>query len=274
MKIIKEGFLDPEQLKTIYKNCQNFAHMCEQGDSPKYAFYHSIEHPEGGEINGFHGRSIIKDVIPSLIQRKQSEKVKIIDVGAGACLYTEQIRKEFGDKVDVYSTGLRKKTAKQEREKIQAGESPDFEEIRYITPHEGRIFWTPSTSLHPNDLKWRSILELSKHPEFDLILDTNGELRSAVNNLDYLKKYLSAVIIKLNSQGVASLAGVNLKHDNLFRQISEELSGERPEQSLTSEAKLELLNRLLSKLQQRENNSFAFETALHKEFIQLTILKN
>ncbi len=274
MKISKEGFLAPEQLKTIYKICQNIARMCEQGDRPKYAFYHSIEAPEGGEINGFHGRSIIKDVIPSLIQRKQAGKVKIIDLGAGACLYTAQIREEFGDKVDVYSTGLRKKTAKKEREKIQAGESLDFEGIRYIIPHEGRVFWTPSKNLHPNDLKWRSVLELSKHPEFDLILDTNGELRSAVNNLDYLQKYLGAVITKLNPKGVASLAGVNLKHDNLFRQLSEELPGEKPEQDLTNEAKLELLNRFLSKLQQRENNSFNFETTLHNEFIQLTILKN
>ena len=273
MKIAKEGFVDPEQLKTIYGKCQDIAHMCEQGDRPKYAFYHSIECPEGGEVNRFHGGSIIKDVILALIKKKQPGKVKIIDLGAGACLYAEQIREEFGDKVDVYSTGLRKKTAREERRKIQEGGLFDFGNVQYILPHEGKVFWTPSVNLHPNDSKWSSILELSKYPDFALILDTNGELRSAVNNLDYLQKYLNAVITKLNPQGIASLAGVNLKHSNLFRQLSE-LSGETTEQELTNERKVELLNKFLLKSQQKENNSFTFATILHDEFIQLTIFKN
>jgi hypothetical protein len=118
--------------------------------------------------------------------------VNILDVGAGAATFSDEIRNKFGDKVQVYSTGLSKKVARDYRKNNELDK------------------------LHPNDLKWRSILELSAFEEFDLIIDTIGEFSYSVAGLQQKEKggespekaqeYLQAVVKKLRPGGVASIA--------------------------------------------------------------------
>jgi SAM-dependent methyltransferase len=148
-------------------------------------------------VKTLHGVSFIEEIIPQLIESKDgAEKVRILDIGAGATLFTEEIRKKFGDKVRVFSTGLSKRAVKEYR-KDDGGEN-DFR-------------------LHPDDLKWRSILELSDFPEFDLIIDTFGEFSYMIdwrqdNTEEALKKtiqYIIAVIKKLKKGGIASIAPLN-----------------------------------------------------------------
>jgi hypothetical protein len=116
-------------------------------------------------IEYLHGEFIILSVIPRLLKNKPvGYKLKILDNGGGIGVLTDQIRKRFGNEVEVYSTGLSKRVAKKYRKEN------DY------------------PNLHKNDLKWRSIEELSDFPEFDLIIDTFGELyyktEQYLNNVD------------------------------------------------------------------------------------------
>lgn len=47
--------------------------------------------------------------------KKGKEKIKILIIGAGVGIFSEQIRQAFGNKVKVYSTGLSKKAVKEYR---------------------------------------------------------------------------------------------------------------------------------------------------------------
>lgn len=82
-------------------------------------------------------------------------KPKILDSGCGLGQFTDEIRERFGDQVEVRGTSLSKQKA-QSRKKFQ------FEK-----------------KLHPDDAKWRSLLELRDFPEFDMIIDTFGEIHYA-----------------------------------------------------------------------------------------------
>lgn len=158
---------------------------------------HENEGKESEKIQNIHDESFIHKVIPEMLKLKKSGKLKVLDNGAGVGLFAEQIRQEFGDQVEVYSTGLSKKTVKTYRTKNNLQQ------------------------LHDNDLKWRSIAELSDFPEFDLIVDTFGEQyyrperekgHIELSSDGFLKRWqlhIEQVIKKLLPGGYASLGPVN-----------------------------------------------------------------
>jgi SAM-dependent methyltransferase len=198
MKFKGEKFLSKEELKNKVKSWQKSASEREASGF-RYEVARTDKNgpsvpgaQEKDSIESLHGVSFIRDIIPELIAKKRNaEKVKILDVGAGAALFTDEIRKSFPGKVEVFSTGIRKKTAKEYRkENVPTGEN----------------------NLHPNDLKWRSILELRDFEEFDLIIDTFGEYfysdMSSVpdDRRRIITEYLTSVIKKLKPGGVASLS--------------------------------------------------------------------
>ena len=122
----------------------------------KLMYKYTVGRQEGvfsvDSIEKLHCESILGSVIPRLLKKlSPGQKLKILDNGAGAAIFTDQIRAKFGDRVDVYSTGLSKQAASEYRKQNDL------------------------PKLHKNDLKWRSIQELSDYPEFGLIIDTYGE---------------------------------------------------------------------------------------------------
>lgn len=136
----------------------------------------------------YHSRSLIDSVIPKLLAT--NKKVKILELGAGTCLATDEIKNKFPDevkfgKLKVYSTGLVKRTAQQQRANFKLEQ------------------------LHRNDLKWRSVKQLSDFPEFHLIYETFGELKYSANSLKSLKEYLTLICKKLMPGGFASIARIN-----------------------------------------------------------------
>ena len=142
-------------------------------------------------IDDEHGLHFIKDVIPKLIKAKEGkDKVRILDIGGGIGIFTEELRKRFRDAVQVYSTGLRKQPARIFRRKVN-----EYDE-------------NISRKLHHDDLKWRSVLQLSDFPEFDLIIDTYGEQYYGRSDEDTFEMYLRAIIAKLNQGGLASITPI------------------------------------------------------------------
>ena len=156
----------------------------------------------GVGLEELHHEYFIRDTIPQLINNSLKGKIKILDVGGGAALFAKQIRDAFGDKVEVFTTGLRKKAAKERR--ILSGVSP---------------------KLHQNDLKWRSVSELHDFPEFDLIIDSYGEARWGVDDFEEVRDYLVSISQKLLPGGHASIAVLPVSYFGeqslkLFEEIS------------------------------------------------------
>jgi SAM-dependent methyltransferase len=172
------------------------------GGSRPYAIVRAEHVAEGVDgrapqtIKEVHLISFIHETIPRMLkQKKPGEKVRILDVGGGIGVYAEELRKHFKDRVTVATTGISKAFARDVRKREKG------------TPY---ILGGIAEKLHPQDLKWRSVYELSDYPEFDLILDSFGELEYSVNYYDYgdiekVRDYLRIVCRKLKSGGEASL---------------------------------------------------------------------
>lgn len=140
-------------------------------------------------VDSLHGMSFIKYIEDQLKDRDTKYgKFKVLDLGGGAGLFAEQLRQKFGNKIDVFTTGLRKKPAKELRRND-----------KQIHELQGLKF---GKKINVQDLKWRSIEQLTNYPEFDLIIDTWGE--ALYTETDF-KKYLMAVIAKLQPNGLASI---------------------------------------------------------------------
>ncbi|MBI4407095.1 MAG: class I SAM-dependent methyltransferase [Candidatus Kerfeldbacteria bacterium] len=131
------------------------------------------------EINDGHNIDFIGEVIPSLIKRvreqeRSQRKIKILDLGCGLGFYTDELRTAFPDDAVVYGTTLMRADAALERkeliEAIGRGEHPLAQSHRF----DGF-----SPNMHPNDGKWHTVAELGDVPEFDLMIDTQGELSYA-----------------------------------------------------------------------------------------------
>lgn len=191
------------RLKTLYEKTQKLAHSKERLDGRKFFKYKHNRTEDGHRrmsIAELQHYSPIKKLIPELIEREREKqegrKVRILDLGAGSCAYTDQIRSTFPDDVKVYSTGLSKSVAKHTRK----------------------------NRLHQNDLKWISIEQMKDFEEFDLILSSFGEIyygsKSGPFNRwrygfdeDPLTMKLQAIFKKLRPGGIASLAPMDFKKD-------------------------------------------------------------
>jgi hypothetical protein len=180
---------------------------------------------EGGRrtLESYHQESFleyIRDVLSKRDQQKDDRPVRVLDVGGGAGLFAEQLRKTFGKRVKVYTTGIKKKASRKLRGYIrEEKDNSNFGLVKKPTSFELEV------KGHQDDLKWRSILELTDFEEFDLIIDTAGEFsysavfRNQFDSMDYnsivaasnsnkkrIEEYLKIVIKKLRSQGRASIA--------------------------------------------------------------------
>ncbi len=217
-----QRFLSPEELKKSAEGWKKAA----SGFEPKAKGYitSAVARFEGAEsefdsIDRLHYESLL-DYIEILVKKKnlynknKQEKIKILDIGAGAGLFAEQIRKKFGTEVKVYTTGLTKKAAKSWR-----GQTRDKLENDY-----GSIPFEIDKNNHPDDLKWRSVSQLSDYPEFDLIIDTYGEnlydhagddLEESAFKESKCFKYLEYVISKLKPGGMASIVPFFISPKNM-----------------------------------------------------------
>ncbi len=186
-----ESFLNSDERSVKINEWRDRTWMNETGRHQGLG-YKSASRVEGvggqdDDISSVHREWFVKSTIPKFIAENPGRKIKIIDLGGGNGLYAKQIRNAFGDKVEVFTTGLKKRAAEKSLELNDKNAKPN-----------------------KNDLKWRSILELHDFPEFDLIIDTYGEalyslkLRRDVSVAD-IEKYFNAVSKKLLPGGHASI---------------------------------------------------------------------
>lgn len=205
MKYSGEKFLTPEEHEKMGKVWSEAS----RGERHRVGYFMGRKENHQGEnfselqfrgsVDVVHGASFIDQVIPEMIDRKKTgDKVMVLDIGGGAGEYARQLRRKFGENISVCTTGLTKKYAKDS-------------------------LWHRKGLLTQNDLKWRSVVELSNYPEFDLILDTFGEqyyFEKEKREIVFL--YLDAIAAKLREGGIASIAPFLVAPDlreGLFRDI-------------------------------------------------------
>lgn len=175
-------------------------------------------------INELHGVDFLGEVIPGMIERVRAggfkRKIKILDMGCGLGFFNDQIRARFGNEVEVYGTGIDKASLKKRKARIirdiENGtmEMDEIEKARLLSETDG--------VLHPNDAKWNSIEELSDFPEFDLIVDSEGEIIYAggsgvgfLSKGDSTQTKLICAIKKLNPGGQLFVSRIHENHKGL-----------------------------------------------------------
>ncbi len=241
MKIPERGrpFLSPAELRDQVERWRK-AGAANESKEDGYNYEATRYERAGNDYNSIeqiHGESFIR-FIEDLIKKRTSEdkpfqRVKILDVGGGAGFYAEQLRNKFGDKVEVFTTGLSKKAAQEARRRESS-----LIEITGSTHIEEPL----SQKLHPNDLKWRSILQLRDYPEFDLIIDTFGEYNYSVKNETDSKKYLQAVASKLKGPGSRASILLGSKSNDNLEEIKDWLLREYKVKAITKKTPRQILS--------------------------------
>ena len=103
---------------------------------------------------------IRKKILTSIKLGGPIEKVRVLDIGGGVGIYAEQLRKTFGDSIDVITTGLRKQPVRQFRrlaDKINKA-APEIKDAMYWKTEGPILDGDISDKMHKGDLKKRSIL--------------------------------------------------------------------------------------------------------------------
>jgi SAM-dependent methyltransferase len=186
-------------------------------------------------INELHGIDFLADVIPGIIERVRASgskrKIKILDMGCGLGFFNDQIRSKFKDEVEVYGTGINKSSLKNRKAKIIRNIKD--EKIKMDEADKEQILSETDGTLHPNDAKWNSIEELSNFPEFDLIVDSEGEIVYAGGTGvgffpkgDSTQAKLICAIKKLNPGGQLYISRIHERHRDLTPVRKQELSAQ------------------------------------------------
>jgi hypothetical protein len=143
----------------------------------RFEGYPNYDFRTAAEVNQDHGIDFIGEVIPRHLSRlRQSgsnRPVAVLDLGCGLGIFNDQIRQAFGSAVVVYGTTLLRESSEKKRMKFALRDHlrgrPDLLAVQ-------EALQTMGPTMHPNDGKWRSVRELQLEPEFDVIVDTFGEL--------------------------------------------------------------------------------------------------
>jgi len=198
----------------------------QEKESGIWYIYDRQEDDSTESIDDKHAQSFIQYIENRLADSQFKErKFRILDLGGGGGVYADQLKEVFGDKIEVFTTGLAKQPARDlRRERFEGG-------------------LVESSKLPHNYLKWRSIMELSHEDddgrpkkEFDLIINTWGEFPYGFSaNTDlfgkpdkkkrerWLRSFLGMVVAKLRVDGLASIFPVRMRDRDKFELIMKEL---------------------------------------------------
>ncbi len=156
------------------------------------------------DLNNLHGINFIEHIEKKIEETGANRRnpLMILDLGGGMHFFSDQLRAKFGSKVKVVSTGISADVSQKARDIVASANTE--------LPHVGAI----PKELHPDDSKMHSIFQMNKteeggapKEEFDLIVDTFGEQYYGLEGKSgKLEKFLEAILAKLKSGGMATIA--------------------------------------------------------------------
>jgi len=162
-----------------------------------------------------HGVNFFNEIQNRIDEKKSKNDAKpvgILVTGSDLGFFNDELRTKFGNTVDVYGTTveLSRSRVKKRRfvESIRSGK------IKLPPELQKYLAESLSNQIDPRDAKWRSILQMqSDKPEFDMIIDTCGELLYAFDEQrpDIFELTFTACIAKLNPGGKLYIAELDYK---------------------------------------------------------------
>ncbi|PIZ94862.1 MAG: hypothetical protein COX81_02400 [Candidatus Magasanikbacteria bacterium CG_4_10_14_0_2_um_filter_37_12] len=195
-----EKFLDPKDMdfKKHLEQKKEAKHVIDEScmiqDRLEGEFGDLLE-KNNGTVNSWHGLKFIGDVLPRKIAELRASgknrKLQVLNSGAGLGLYNAQIRESLGRDVNVIGTSLsnlrhnrkeiveKTKNEVTERQNQLSQHHPDKNIDPYSVKRKILIAHTLEKKHKKIDQIRESVLELRDFEEFDVILDTYGELHYA-----------------------------------------------------------------------------------------------
>ena len=101
--------------------------------------------------------------------------VRILVLGGDVGFFNDEVRHNYGNKVEVFGTTIETAYSRKRKRAIieWLKTKSEFKEPET----KDYLLKALQKDIHPNDRKWRSIVEMRDFPEFDMIIDTYGELK-------------------------------------------------------------------------------------------------
>lgn len=164
-----------------------------------------------------HGVNFFNEIQRTIDERKSNNEtrpVSILITGSDVGFLNDELRAKFGNQVNVCGTTIELSRAKMRKKRIVES----IKNGNIILPSELKEYLSTSLSdkIDPRDAKWRSILQIqSSKPEFDIIIDTYGELLYSYDKTrpEIFEMIFEACIAKLNKGGKLYIARLN--HDTI-----------------------------------------------------------
>lgn len=182
-----EHFLTPELHSALGRRLDGLEDRLVENGEFVYQWDRLLE-----DLNAEHGKDFIGKIIPETIARVRNrhpdQPARILDLGGGLSLVAAEIRKNFGKAVQVYTTMLNRPVAAEKRRQMVETRRGKVWPLK-----KDNIIASLPAELDARDGKWRSIEELTDYPEFDLMLDTYGELYYATVSSGFKVCYMAAV---------------------------------------------------------------------------------
>lgn len=154
-----------------------------------------------GDIETHHRVNFFEHIARRLEGREQKKRFNILLLGSGVGLFNDELRAEFGNKIDVKGISLVNEGVLQ-KQKQSLGrhalrrtgpfEGSSLEHDQDLDPRRRRVREIldggkgnrDQAFVPRDDAKWSSILDLHDYPEFDLIIDTFDEIFYASKDAD------------------------------------------------------------------------------------------
>ncbi len=184
----------------------------------RYGLHHELAKQDRGlfweTLEQTHGVDFFAEIEQRITHLKPGESVKVLILGGDTAFFNDELRRRFGDSVDVYGTTLETAYSRIRKrdivQKIQDKNNP----LHLSEGLREYLMDTLSADIHPNDRKWRSIVQMANFPEFDMIIDTFGEIRYSSSSSEeggarLFELTMRAALLKLQPGGNLYIADVN-----------------------------------------------------------------
>lgn len=162
-----------------------------------------------------HGVNFFNEIQAKIDEKKSKGDTKpviILVTGSDLSFFNDELRSKFGNEVAVYGTTVELSRAKMRKRRFVEAIKTGRVTPTLIKPELQEYLATSlSDKLDPRDAKWRSILQMqSDKPEFDMIVDTCGELLYSEdeNRSEIFEMTFMACITKLNPGGKLYIAEI------------------------------------------------------------------
>lgn len=141
------------------------------GQGARYPFWESLESIH--HINFFDN---IDQRLNRLREASAERPIRVLVLGGDVALFNDELRARYGRQVDVVGTTIETAYSRIRKRAIMQDLNDASKPRRLSDETRQYLLSVLNNDIHPNDRKWRSIVQMRDFPEFDMIIDSYGEI--------------------------------------------------------------------------------------------------